>query len=252
MNADAISRKVLFVDDEPMMLEGIRRQLRGRFAVTTAVGGEAGLAVLREQGPFAVVVSDYRMLGMDGVEFLRHVRELSPEVVRVMLTGQAELDVAVNALHEGCIFRFLSKPCSRETLTAVLDDCLEQHRLAVSEKLLRRELDAANQELRKLNQNLENLVARRTATIENLYLLVSELNGLDSLEEVVHSIVLRTADTLRSRRAALLLPDASGEYLCMRAAVGIDAVIRGQVRMPIGAPLAGRVYQKGECVVVND
>lgn len=252
MNADAISRKVLFVDDEPMMLEGIRRQLRGRFAVTTAVGGEAGLAVLREQGPFAVVVSDYRMLGMDGVKFLRHVRELSPEVVRVMLTGQAELDVAVNALHEGCIFRFLSKPCSRETLTAVLDDCLEQHRLAVSEKLLRRELDAANQELRKLNQNLENLVARRTATIENLYLLVSELNGLDSLEEVVHSIVLRTADTLRSRRAALLLPDASGEYLCMRAAVGIDAVIRGQVRMPIGAPLAGRVYQKGECVVVND
>ena len=76
-----ISEKVLFVDDEVNFLEGVRRQLRRSFDITTAVGGQEGLAILQREGPFAVVISDYNMPNMDGVEFLKEVHAASPETV---------------------------------------------------------------------------------------------------------------------------------------------------------------------------
>jgi CheY-like chemotaxis protein len=207
-----ISRKILCVDDDALLLEGLKRNLRKKFDLTFASGGEEGLTVLREHGPFAVVVSDYRMPGMNGVEFLRATRALSPETVLVMLTGEAELSVAVSALHEGHIFRFLNKPCPPQLLEITLRDSIEQHRLTVNERLLREELDQANEELRLLNDGLERQVERRTEMIEGLYRLVSDLNGLDSLDEVAQCVVSRTADLLHSRRVALLLPDPAAGF----------------------------------------
>lgn len=247
-----ISRKVLCVDDDAMVLEGLRRQLRKRFDVVTAAGGPAGLTVMAEQGPFAVVVSDYRMPGMDGVDFLRRARALSPETVLVMLTGQTELSVAVSALHEGHVFRFLTKPCATGMLEVALGDSLEQYRLVVSARLLRHELDIANRELRTLNDELERLVTRRTAAIEGLYHLVADLNALESLDEMARAIVRQTAEVLHSRRAALLMPDASGECLVLRATIGCDAVAPDQVRIPTTSPIPALVFNDAQCVVVNE
>ncbi len=131
-----MSKRILCVDDEPNLLEGIQRNLRKRFDLTIALGGEAGLEAIKSQGPFAVVVADMQMPGMNGIEFLKAVENRSPETVRVMLTGNADQKTAMDAVNEGHIFRFLSKPCPLETLTQALDGSLEQYRLISAERKL--------------------------------------------------------------------------------------------------------------------
>jgi CheY-like chemotaxis protein len=132
----AQSEKILLVDDEPIVLDSYLRLLRGHFQIVTAASGSAALRQIQEQGPFAVVVSDMRMPGMDGIEFLLKVKHSFPDTVRVMLTGAAELKIAIEAVNEGNIFRFLSKPCSKETLVKTLADGLAQHKLVCAEREL--------------------------------------------------------------------------------------------------------------------
>ena len=129
-----MSERILFVDDEPRVLSSLQRQLRRKFDLETAAGGPEGLDAIRTAGPFAVVVSDMRMPGMDGVEFLVEVQRVAPETVRMMLTGNADQESAIRSINEGRIFRFLSKPCDPPLLERALRDALDQHRLIVSER----------------------------------------------------------------------------------------------------------------------
>ena len=126
--------RVLLVDDEPLVLEGLRRSVQPEFVADLAGGPEEGLAKLRKDGPYPVVVSDMRMPGMDGAQFLAMVRTISPDSIRVMLTGCSEVEAAVRAVNEGQIFRFLTKPVSQATLLATLRDCLEQYHAARFDK----------------------------------------------------------------------------------------------------------------------
>ena len=119
--------RILFVDDEPAMLESLRRSVRREFAADLAMDADQGLDYLRRSGPYCIVVSDMRMPGMDGVEFLATVRTLSPDSVRVMLTGCDDMEVAVRAVNDGCIFKFLSKPVPTEVLLACLHTCLTHY-----------------------------------------------------------------------------------------------------------------------------
>ena len=247
-----ISRKVLCVDDEPNVLDGLRRQLRRKFEVTTALGPQAGLETVASAGPFAVVLADYNMPGMNGVEFLSEVGRRAPGTVTAMLTGRADLDIAVSALHAGHVFRFLNKPCAPELLEQTLTDCLEQYRLVTAERMLTAELNGANENLRVLNEDLEHRVEARTAEIRSLYHFVSELSGLDQLEDVGRLVVTTTAHMLQSRRVSLMLPDASGEYLTIAAAVGLPEELVAKVRVPVGAPIAGRAFAEAESLVVNE
>ena len=128
--------RVLCVDDEPNILHGLRRHLRREYDVVTAVGGEEGLRLLREEGPFVVVISDQRMPGIDGVTFLHRVREISPETIRIMLTGQADLREAAAAVNEGSVFRFLTKPVLPDVLRDALAAAVRQHELERAEKEL--------------------------------------------------------------------------------------------------------------------
>ncbi|MEW5961504.1 MAG: HD domain-containing phosphohydrolase [Chloroflexota bacterium] len=131
-----MNEQVLFVDDDSNLLAALKRLLRKQFELSLAQGGEEGLELLERAGPFAVVVADMRMPGMDGVEFLSLVKERSPETVRMMLTGNADLQTAINAVNEGNIFRFLTKPCPMETIAATLTAGLEQYRLINAEREL--------------------------------------------------------------------------------------------------------------------
>ena len=124
------------VDDEPNVLEAYQRQFRKRIHIQTALGGEAGLDMLTNEGPFAVVISDFHMPRMNGTQFLSRVRESAPETVRMMLTGQADLNTAMHAVNEGAIFRFLTKPCPPDTLGHALEAGLAQYRLVHAEKEL--------------------------------------------------------------------------------------------------------------------
>ena len=128
--------RILFVDDEVAVLNGYERLLHREFEVSTALGGEQGLDSIRGNGPFAVVISDMRMPGMNGAQFLSQVRQKAPDTVRMLLTGYADLSAAMDAVNEGNIFRFLTKPCEKELLVKALTTGVEQYRLVRIEKEL--------------------------------------------------------------------------------------------------------------------
>jgi response regulator RpfG family c-di-GMP phosphodiesterase len=134
--AEAQRLRILCVDDEKNVLEELARPLRALFSIETAVGGEQGLEVLRSKGPFVVVMSDLRMPGMTGTEFLARSRLIAPDSVRVLLTGHGDLEAAIAAVNEGSIFRFLTKPCPNEVLARSLAACAEQYRLVTSQRVL--------------------------------------------------------------------------------------------------------------------
>jgi response regulator RpfG family c-di-GMP phosphodiesterase len=128
--------QILLVDDDRNILDGYRRNLRGEFLIEVAQSGQEALGLLDSKGPYAVVISDMRMPGMDGIEFLRRVKSASPETVRVMLTGNAETETAIEAINEGSIFRFLIKPCCKEMMAKTITAALMQYRLITAEKQL--------------------------------------------------------------------------------------------------------------------
>lgn len=131
-----MNNRVLFIDDDERILAGFRRNLHGSFEVDTAVGPETGLAKVKENPAYAVVVSDLRMPVMDGIAVLSKVRELRLDTVRVMLTGFADLEAAIAAVNEGNIFRFLTKPCEKGYLVGALTAAVEQYRLVMAEREL--------------------------------------------------------------------------------------------------------------------
>ncbi len=186
-----MSDKILCVDDDANVRAGFQRQLRKQFTIDTAAGGEEGLAMIHGQGPYAVVVSDLHMPGLSGIQFLSRVRQAAPDTVRVMLTGNADLQRAIEAVNEGHIFRFLTKPCTPASLTQVLEAGVAQYRLVVAEKeLLDKTLRGSVQALTEV-LSLVNPLAFSRAT--RAHRLVQKL-----------AAVLQVADPWPIEMAALL------------------------------------------------
>jgi response regulator RpfG family c-di-GMP phosphodiesterase len=131
-----MSERILIVDDEPAVLDGIRRQLHRTFQLEFANSGAEALAKCEAEGSFAAIVSDMRMPAMNGVELLEQTARRWPEMVRVMLTGNADQETAVAAVNSGHIHTFLNKPVSRETIETALAGALRLHRLEIAEKTL--------------------------------------------------------------------------------------------------------------------
>jgi DNA-binding NtrC family response regulator len=131
---------VLCVDDEPDVLEGLRDVLHRSFDVRVAGSGAEGLEILRN-GPdsFAVVISDMRMPGMTGSEFLRAARVIASDTVRMLLTGQADVDAAIRAVNDAHLFRFLTKPCDSQALLCACAAALNQHYLQTADRALLQE-----------------------------------------------------------------------------------------------------------------
>ncbi|MGD0482863.1 MAG: response regulator [Terracidiphilus sp.] len=123
-----MTNQILFVDDDQHLLDSFRRNLHSDFTIETAPGGKEALAAIHLFGPYAVVVSDMRMPGLSGAEFLARVRELSPHTVRILLTGHNDLKRAIAAVNEGQIFRYLAKPCSKDEMVSAIHLGLAQYR----------------------------------------------------------------------------------------------------------------------------
>ncbi len=129
--------RLLAVDDEPYVLEGLRDRLHRSFDVRVASSGDEGLELLRrDPNGYAVVISDMRMPGMPGDAFLREARGVAPDAVRMLLTGYAELDSAIRAVNDAQLFRFLTKPLEPEELMRACQAALGQHRLQTAERVL--------------------------------------------------------------------------------------------------------------------
>jgi len=131
-----MDRRILCVDDEIKILKSLEQILFKRFEVDTALGGIEALDMIRKSRPYAVVVSDMRMPGMNGVELLVRVKQESPDTVRMLLTGQADMNDAMAAVNRGGIFRFLCKPCPSATIIESIEAAIEQHSLVTAEKQL--------------------------------------------------------------------------------------------------------------------
>ena len=130
---------ILCVDDEPRILEGLTLHLRREYQVYTANNGQVALQTLSDLGGVTVVVSDMRMPGMDGAALLKQVKQRYPETTRILLTGETGRDAAVQAVNEGQIFRFLTKPCAPDQLRGAVEAGVIQHRLMTAEKVLLQE-----------------------------------------------------------------------------------------------------------------
>ncbi|MBN2060547.1 MAG: response regulator [Deltaproteobacteria bacterium] len=117
-----MKERILFVDDDSNILEAFKRQMRKKYDVETALGGEDGLDALRNGGRYAVIVSDLRMPGMDGNIFLTKAKNIAPNSTRIMLTGYADLQAAMKAINNGKIFRLLTKPCPTGSLMEALEE----------------------------------------------------------------------------------------------------------------------------------
>lgn len=187
--------QVLFVDDEPLVLEGLRRSVYKEFLADLAGSPDEGLEKLRHSGPYAVVISDMHMPGMDGVEFLATVRILSPDSIRVMLTGDNALDVAMRAVNEGSIFRFLRKPATQAQILAALRAGVTQYRARRSEK---EQLEGTAKALEQLDVGTLTALARaidaksawtagHSERVTNLALKIANAMGLPARDlQIVH------------------------------------------------------------------
>jgi len=201
--ADIHLPHVLCVDDEPLMLEGLLDVLRRRYYVRTATSGAEGLQVLAAHGPFTVIVSDFRMPGMDGAAFLSRARLAWPDTIRILLTGQATMEDAAEAVNEGSIYRLLKKPCAPAQLLKALDDAVDQARLVTADRVL-------------VQQRLDEVVghllrAERLATLGTLAAAVGhELNN-------ILTALGGATEFIEDRVAAGLPPEASDLKLLRQA-----------------------------------
>jgi response regulator RpfG family c-di-GMP phosphodiesterase len=153
---------VLFVDDEPNILKAISRLFRREsFTLHTAESGEAALEIM-DKFPAHVIVSDQRMPGMSGVDLLARVRERWPDVIRILLTGNSEMSIAVEAVNRGEIFRLLTKPWGDDEIRSTVKEALDLYQLKAEIKRLNQLTQEQNAELQELYQDLENKVAERT------------------------------------------------------------------------------------------
>ena len=174
---DDASRRVLFVDDDDRTLNAFKFSLQRTFDIITANDPSEALDLVKNGANIAVVISDFKMPGMDGVTFLAQIRDISPRTVRILLTGQANADVAARGVNQGQIFRFLTKPCSRTALSDALQDGLQHFSKVVTEQEVLR------------------------STVHNTVRVLSEALGLANPEafaraERIRNLALRLAQTL--------------------------------------------------------
>jgi response regulator RpfG family c-di-GMP phosphodiesterase len=157
---------LLCIDDEPNILSALKRLLRKEnFRLLTAGSGKEGLALLSEN-EVHVVLSDQRMPEMNGTEFLKEVKAAHPDIIRIILTGYTDVDSISEAINEGHIYKFFLKPWNDQNLKLEIRQAMEQYDLVQDNKRLHEQVLQQNEELKKINENLESIILERTQSLE--------------------------------------------------------------------------------------
>jgi len=225
-----MNRRVLLIDDSQEVLRSMRRQLAREYELATAQSGPEGLELLASAEPFAVVVSDYHMPIMDGVEFLRRARELAPHSTRLVLTGDGGAEVAKKVLNESQAFRLLTKPCSKEDLCAAIDDALEAYEARIAEVELAEQLERTKSNLEDLNTDLEDRISLQMDTLHVLHQFAVRLNGAESLQEIASMASAAAFDALHGHAVHVQLWD--------------DDASRGSVESDSGPEMSARMHRE--------
>ncbi len=245
------NRNILCVDDEADVLFGFRRNLRSGFELELALGSEEGLNALKSGKKFAVILADMRMPGMDGIEFLSEAQKICPDSVRMMLTGNADLQTAMDAVNEGHVFRFLSKPCLPENLNRALEAGVRQYQLVIAEhELLRNTLLNSVQVLIDLLSMTSPAAFSRAIRIKELIMpVLSELGvanewmyEMAAMLSQLGCVTIPTETIERAYRGEQL---SSSEHKMFDAHPGIGKGLIAHIpRMEIIAEMIGRQREK--------
>ncbi len=227
-----MNTKVLFVDDEPHVLQSYQRNLRKAFPLEVASGGVEALERISTEGPYAVVVSDMRMPGMTGLELLTEVKTRTPDTVRIMLTGNNDQQTAADAVNEGDVFRFLSKPCSTENLVKAVNDAFEHHKLVtVERRLLEETLHGSIRALAQVLALVNPDAFGRTERLERYMHSVGEAMGyaelwkLETLALLSHvGCVILPEGVIKKVAAAHPLTEEESQLYSMHPSVGSDLI----------------------------
>lgn len=181
--------RILCVDDEQNVLNAITRLLLDEdYTVLTARSGKEGLEILRE-AHVQLIIADYRMPGMNGIEFLREVREHWPDTIRIVLSGYADTGAIVGAINEGQIYKFIPKPWNDDELKVAISNALESYFLA------RRNAELTG-ELRQQYKELEKLLREKNESLElRASMVASHQNILDSISVGILGIDLSNVIT---------------------------------------------------------
>lgn len=158
--------KILLLDDEVEILNSLKRLFRKDYVVDTFVNGELALEAL-EENEYAIVISDMKMPNMDGATFLSKAKEISPDSIRILLSGYADIDSTVKAINEGDIFNYVCKPWNNDNLKALLKNAIGRYTLKAQNTELSGKLVAVNTELKEANAKLEEKVAARTKELNH-------------------------------------------------------------------------------------
>ena len=217
---------VLFVDDEPNILRAIQRILRNEnMTVLTATSAEEALNLLSHTEVHAVI-SDQDMPGANGVELLSRVRDHHPAIIRMMLTGFTAMDVAVDAINRGEIFRLITKPWNDEELKTILRQAYDHYDLKQEIRRLNQVTRSQNFSLQDMNKSLEAKVRERTR----------------QLDEKNHELKTAYIQTIRALAEAIDAKDSYTRGHSERVAVYASRIAR---KMKLDTPLIERVYFAG-------
>ncbi len=231
-------KSILVVDDEETIQRTIKKRLTKEGYQVTAVGKASEALEAFRSHPFDTVISDIRMEEMDGVELLRHIKEMERQDVPViMITGAPSLDTAQSCIKAGA-YDYIIKPFDKETLLNTVKRSLEKKELS----------DRVQAE----KENLEIRVQEQTRTLRDIYRFANQLNSLDSLDAVLQSIVAFVADFMVSERVSIMLLDEKEEYLTIARAVGLEEEIIRNTRIRRGEAIAGRVLETRKALKIND
>jgi len=204
--------RVLFVDDEPNVLNAIRRNFFDEdLTFFYASSGESGLELLGKHH-IQIVVSDYRMPGMNGIHFLSEVNKRWPETVRIVLSGYADIEAIIGAVNEGQIYKFIPKPWNDDDLKVTISNAIERYVLYKKNSELTDELSEKNERLMALNAELKRLVEEKTANLEfRSQILSSYQNILDALPAGI--VGIDSARTIALCNSAFV--GLAGRYGCV-------------------------------------
>lgn len=206
-----MERTILLVDDEENILSALLRLLRrDGYRILKANSGKEGLEVLA-QNEVGVIVSDQRMPEMSGVQFLSKVKELYPDTVRIVLSGYTDLGSVTDAINRGAIYKFLTKPWDDELLRANVEKAFRQFEMTRDNERLTREIQAANAELSRINQELEQRVEEKTRqAVHNLNILQVSQEILENLPIAVIGVGEDGSIAFANAKANALFGSAGG------------------------------------------
>ena len=213
-----MERVLLLVDDEENILRSLKRLLRQEgYTILTASSGQEGLELLKEN-KIGVIISDQRMPNMSGTEFLSKVKEKYPDNVRIVLSGYTDLNSVTDAINQGAIYKFLTKPWEDELLRKNVNDAFEHYELSNENQRLTTELKQANEKLASTNLDLEQDIQLKSHDAEiNLHALKITHDIVESFPLGVLGIGNDGLIAIANHKAHELLQSECGTFVGMIA-----------------------------------